>query len=102
MLRRKIFVALHNYFGHYVFMAIYWPNEDDKQSLDRCAVCDATVLAEVACAGRADANTVCASCGMTLVNSPFEGGDYYDVIMRVGRPIWRGRGFAARDSNLSY
>ena len=55
----------------------------------RCAVCDATVMAEVAC-GRADANTVCASCGTAQVAAPFEGGDYFDVIMRVGRPIWRG------------
>ena len=31
-----------------------------------------------------------ALCGMTLVDSPFEGSDYFDVIMRVGRPIWRG------------
>ena len=70
-------------------MAIYWPNVDDRQSLDRCAVCDTTVIAEVACAGWADANTVCGSCGKTQVDSPFEGGDYFDVIMRVGRPLGR-------------
>ena len=30
------------------------------------------------------------SIGMTLVDLPFSGGDYFDVIMRVGRPTWRG------------
>jgi hypothetical protein len=27
---------------------------------------------------------------MMLVDLPFSGGDYFEVIMRVGRPIWRG------------
>ena len=71
-------------------MATYLPNEDDRRGLDRCAACDAIVIAEVACAGWPDGNTVCASCGTTQVDSPFSGGDYFDVIMRVGRPIWRG------------
>jgi hypothetical protein len=71
-------------------MATYRRNNDDRRSLNRCAVCDATVMAEVGSAGRADANTVCASCGTTQVAAPFEGCDYFDVIMRVGRPIWRG------------
>jgi hypothetical protein len=26
---------------------------------------------------------------MTLVDPPFEGGDYFDVIMKVGRPLPR-------------
>ena len=77
-------------------------SEEDERRILRCAVCEATVVAEVACAGWADANTVCASCGKTQVDSPFEGGDYFDVIMRVGRPISVRRGFVARDSNLSY
>ena len=71
-------------------MASYWSNEEDERRILRCATCDATVFAEVTCVGRADANTVCALCGMTLVDSPFEGSDYFDVIMRIGRPIWRG------------
>ena len=67
-------------------MATYLPNnEDDRRSFDRCTVCDATVIAEVACAGWADANTVCASCGTA---QPFSGGDYFKVIMRV-RPVGR-------------
>ena len=64
--------------------------KEDERRILRCAACDGTVFAEIAGFGRADANTACASCGMTLVNSPFSGGDYFDVIMRVGRPIWRG------------
>jgi hypothetical protein len=83
-------IAPHNRFGQNIRMANYSLNEDDVGRLNRCAVCDGTVIAEVACPGWADANTVCASCGMTLLDSPFEGSDYFDVIMRVGRPIWRG------------
>ena len=71
-------------------MANFRRSEEDERRILRCAACDGTVLAEIAGFVRADANTACASCGMTLVNSPFSGGDYFDVIMRVGRPIWRG------------
>ena len=60
--------------------------DKDERRILRCAACDGTVLAEIAGFGRADANTACASCGMTLLDSPFSGGDYFDVIMRVGRP----------------
>jgi hypothetical protein len=85
-------IAPHHRFGHHVRMATYWRNEVDRRSLDRCAICDATAIgiADVACASRVDANTACASCGKTQVDSPFEGGDYFDVIMRIGRPMWRG------------
>ena len=51
-----------------------------------CAACNATVIAQIDCDAAADANTVCVRCGMTLVDPPFEGGDYFDVIMRVRRP----------------
>jgi hypothetical protein len=71
-------------------MVTYVPNEDVGRRYDRCATCDGTVIAEVTCLGRADANTVCASCRMTLLDAPFEGIDYFDVIMRVGRPMGRG------------
>ena len=40
-------------------------------------------------AGWAEGNSVCGSCGMTLVDPPFEGSDYFDVIMRVARPMGR-------------
>ncbi len=66
-------------------MATYRPNEYDTRVLARCTSCNATVIAQIDCRGRADANTVCATCGMILVDSPFEGVDYFDVIMRVGR-----------------
>jgi hypothetical protein len=73
-------------------MATYKLSEKRERSLVRCAVCDATVITEVACASWIDANTACASRGMTQVASPFDGNDYFDVIMRVGRPISRGAG----------
>ena len=66
-------------------MATYWRNKKDERSLSRCVTCDAMVFAEIACDGRAHADTVCALCGMTIADLPFEGGDYFDVIMRVGR-----------------
>jgi hypothetical protein len=73
-------------------MASYRRKEEDEQrSLSRCATCDAMVFAEIACGGRANADTVCAVCGMTIADLPFEGCDYFDLIMRVGRP-----GHAAR------
>ena len=48
-------------------MTTHSRNEDDRGRLERCAVCNAMV------AGWAEGNTVCASCGMTLVEPPFEG-----------------------------
>jgi hypothetical protein len=66
-------------------MATYRRNEDDSGSLARCPTCNATVIAQIDCRDPADANTVCATCGMTLVDPPFEGGDYFDLIMRIRR-----------------
>ena len=71
-------------------MATYRRSKVDERRIVRCAACAGTVLAETAGFGRIDANTVCASCGMTVVDSPFSGSDYYDVIMRVGRAVWPG------------
>ena len=70
--------------GH---MATYWPTERRELSramrgLRRDRDCSVPV-------GLADVNTVCASCGMTLVDSPFQARDYFDVIMRAGRPLGR-------------
>ena len=70
-------------------IATYRHIEEDEGRIVRFAACDATVLAEIAGFGRTDANTACASCEMTLADSPFSGGDYYAVIMRVGRSVWR-------------
>ena len=71
-------------------MATYQRSEEDERRILRCAACDGTVVAEIAGFGRVDANIACVSCGMTLTDSLFSDGDYYDVIMRVGRPVWRG------------
>jgi hypothetical protein len=66
-------------------MASHWRNKEIERSLSRCATCDAMVFEKVACASRADADTVCTLCGMTIADLPFEGRDYFDLIMRVGR-----------------
>ena len=63
-------------------------SEEDKRRILRCAACEGTVFAETA-PSRSDANTACALCGMTLAESSAFGGDYFDVLMRVGRPIRR-------------
>ena len=68
-------------------MARYRCSEEDERRILRCAACDGTVLAESAGFGRVDGNTACVLCGMTLEDAPFSGGDYYGVIMRVGRPL---------------
>ena len=67
-------------------MVTYARNENDGRRLERCEVCKAMV------AGWAEGNTVCASCGKTVVEPPFQDCDYFDMIMRAGRP----RGRAAR------
>ena len=73
-----------------ISMLVMAINRRSEDRIVRCSACEGTVLAEIAGFGRIDANTACASCGMMLVDSPFSGSDYYDVIMRVGRPGWRG------------
>jgi hypothetical protein len=83
-------IALHNRFGHFVRMVTYPQSQDGGGRFEKCAVCAATVLAEVGSAGPADPNTVCVTCGMIVVEPPFEDCDYFDVIMRIGRPIRRG------------
>ena len=74
-------------------MASYWRSEEDERRILRCATCDATVFAEIACAGHTDANTVCALCGMSTADPPFVDSGYFDVIMRVGRPLGPGARF---------
>ena len=58
----------------------YRQNENNKTHLELCAVCEAVV------AGWTEGNTVCATCGMTVVEPPFEGSDYLDMMMKRGRP----------------
>ena len=50
------------------------------------------VFAELACIGSTNSNTVCALCGMTVADLPFIS-DYFDVIMRVSRPMGGGPRF---------
>lgn len=57
---------------------------DDTQDIARCATC--AVMAEADCRSSADANIVCAMCGMPMVSSPSERDSYFAVIMRLGRP----------------
>ena len=71
-------------------MVTYPHHKDGGERLEKCAVCAATVLAEGGLAGWANANTVCSTCGMTVVEPPFEDRDYFDLIMRIGRPVRRG------------
>jgi hypothetical protein len=80
-------IAPHTHSEQYLGMTIYRRSEESERRIMRCAACEGTVLAETAGFRRVDANTACASCGMTLADSPFRGGDYYAVIMRVGRPL---------------
>jgi len=46
---------------HFVRMPSYRQNENDGGHLELCAVCEAVV------AGWAEGNSVCATCGMTVV-----------------------------------
>jgi hypothetical protein len=65
-------------------MATYRLNNNDTRNLARCATC--AVMAEADCRSGADANTVCAMCGMPVVYSPSERDSYFEVVMRLGRP----------------
>jgi hypothetical protein len=56
----------------------YPQNKNDGGLLELCAVCDAVT------AGWAEGNNVCATCGMTVIETPFEGSDYFDILMRQG------------------
>jgi len=64
-------------------MVTYSRNKKDAGRLEKCEVCNAVV------AGWAEGSNVCASCGKTLVEPPFEGCDYFDMIMKAGRPSGR-------------
>lgn len=60
--------------------------EDDRRFV-RCARCDAIVFAEPAGGGHANANTMCDLCGMRMPDLPVVDSDYFNVVMRVGRPL---------------
>jgi hypothetical protein len=70
-------------------MENYRHRDECERRILQCASCDATVVAEATGAQRRDADAVCALCGKTMTESAVEGGDYFEVVMRVGRPTGR-------------
>jgi len=68
-------------------MATYWPTE--RRELSRARSWRLDHDRSISCVNWADANPMRTSCGMTLVESPFQARDYFDVIMSIGRPLGR-------------
>ena len=62
--------------------------EDDRR-FARCARCEAIVFAEPARSCHTAANITCELCGMAMRDLPFVDSDYFNVVMRVGRPVGR-------------
>jgi hypothetical protein len=60
---------------------------EDERRVARCARCAAIVFAEPAGSCHTDANTICELCGITMLDLPFVDGDYFNVIMKAGRPL---------------
>ena len=58
--------------------------EDDRR---RCARCDAIVWAEPKGSCHTNASTECALCDIAMPGLPFVDSDYFNVVMRVGRPL---------------
>ena len=88
-------IALHNRFGHHICMGTYWRNEDDRpeslsvRGLRRDRDCRIRLRR-----GRYEHYEHCVRLLRDdLVDSPLEGSDYFDVIMRVGRPMGRATQF---------
>ena len=71
----------------------YRRNEGDERRIARCARCDAIVFEEIASASLFDVNITCAFCGMMMLDLPIVDSDYFNVIMRVGRPLGVGARF---------
>ena len=78
-------------------MATYRLNNNDTRNLARCAGC--AVMAEADCRSGADANTVCAMCGMPMVYSPSERDSYFEVVWAAQGPQ---RGPAGARSSSAY
>jgi hypothetical protein len=68
----------------------YRGNGEDDRQVARCAKCDAIVFAEPAGSSHTNANIACALCGMTMPDLPFVDSDYFNVVMKVGRPLGSG------------
>ena len=56
------------------------------------------VITEAASYSRTDANIACAVCGLTLADPLSLSGDYFDLIMRAGRPSVRPRARRGQES----
>ena len=67
----------------------YRGDQEDGQRIARCARCDAMVLAGPMGSCHTDAYTVCALCGLPISDLPVVDSDYFNVVMRVGRPLGR-------------
>ena len=71
----------------------YRGNGEDDRRFARCVRCDAMVFAEPAGSCHNNANTMCALCGIAMPDLPVVDSDYFNVIMRVGRPLGVGARF---------
>jgi hypothetical protein len=67
----------------------YRGNGEDDRQVARCAKCDAIVFAEPAGSSHTNANIACALCGMSMPDPPFVDSDYFNLVMKVGRPLGR-------------
>jgi len=65
----------------------YRGNGEDERRTARCASCDAIVFAEPAGSCDTFANTMCELCGMSMPDLSFVDSDYFNVVMRIGRPL---------------
>lgn len=67
----------------------YRDNGEDDRRFARCARCDAMVFAELAGSCHTNATIVCDLCGIAIPDLPVVDSDYFNVVMRVGRPLGR-------------
>ena len=66
----------------------YRGDEEDERRFARCARCDAIVFAAPGSC-HTNASTECALCDIAMPALPFVDSDYFNVVMRVGRPLGR-------------
>ena len=64
--------------------------DGETRNFARCSTCDATITAEAEPHNGADANIVCATCGLPTVDWPSEGCSYFEVVMNSAARGLRG------------
>lgn len=64
-------------------MGSYRRQERDNRIVARCTTCHAAVLSHID-HNLAGADIVCATCGMTIFDSPLQS-DYFEVAMKIHR-----------------